>query len=51
VILEGEMRYRETVSIALSGAETGLLVLRSLLTIDACQTINRILGMIEIEEQ
>jgi twitching motility protein PilT len=51
VILVGEMRDRDTVSIALSAAETGHLVLSTLHTIDAGQTINRILGMFEPEEQ
>ncbi len=51
VILVGEMRDRETVSIALSAAETGHLVLSTLHTIDAGQTINRILGMFKPEEQ
>jgi twitching motility protein PilT len=51
VILVGEMRDRETVSIALSAAETGHLVLSTLHTIDAGQTINRILGLFETEEQ
>ena len=51
VILVGEMRDRETVSIALSAAETGHLVLSTLHTIDAGQTVNRILGMFEPEEQ
>jgi twitching motility protein PilT len=51
VILVGEMRDRETVRIALSAAETGHLVLSTLHTIDAGQTINRILGMFEPEEQ
>jgi twitching motility protein PilT len=51
VILVGEMRDRETVSIALSAAETGHLVLSTLHTIDAGQTINRILGMFETDEQ
>src|SRR3989440_7023273 len=51
VILVGEMRDRETVEIALSAAETGHLVLSTLHTIDAGQTINRILGMFETEEQ
>ncbi len=51
VILVGEMRDRETVSIAMSAAETGHLVLSTLHTVDAGQTINRILGMFEIEEQ
>ena len=51
VILVGEMRDRLTVEIALSAAETGHLVLSTLHTIDAGQTINRILGMFEPEEQ
>jgi twitching motility protein PilT len=51
VILVGEMRDRETVKIALSAAETGHLVLSTLHTIDAGQTINRILGMFESDEQ
>lgn len=51
VILVGEMRDRETVNIALSAAETGHLVLSTLHTIDAGQTINRVLGMFETEEQ
>jgi twitching motility protein PilT len=51
VILVGEMRDRDTVKIALSAAETGHLVLSTLHTVDAGQTINRILGMFEIEEQ
>jgi twitching motility protein PilT len=51
IILVGEMRDRETVSIALSAAETGHLVLSTLHTIDAGQTINRILGMFDPEEQ
>jgi twitching motility protein PilT len=51
IILVGEMRDRETVKIALSAAETGHLVLSTLHTIDAGQTINRILGMFEPEEQ
>ena len=51
VILVGEMRDRETVKIALSAAETGHLVLSTLHTIDSGQTINRILGMFESEEQ
>src|SRR5437868_8742455 len=51
VILVGEMRDRETVEIGLSAAETGHLVVSTLHTIDAGQTINRILGMFEQEEQ
>jgi twitching motility protein PilT len=45
------MRDRDTVKIAMSAAETGHLVLSTLHTIDAGQTINRILGMFETEEQ
>jgi twitching motility protein PilT len=51
VILVGEMRDRETVEIGLSAAETGHLVLSTLHTVDAGQTINRILGMFGIEEE
>src|ERR1035441_2542625 len=51
VILVGEMRDRETIKIALSAAETGHLVLSTLHTVDAGQTINRILGMFETAEQ
>ncbi len=51
IILVGEMRDRETVEIGLSAAETGHLVLSTLHTIDAGQTINRILGMFDQEEQ
>jgi twitching motility protein PilT len=51
VILVGEMRDRETVEIALSAAETGHLVLSTLHTIDAGQTITRILGMFDKDEE
>jgi twitching motility protein PilT len=51
VILVGEMRDRETVRIAMTAAETGHLVLSTLHTINAGETINRILGMFEPEEQ
>ncbi len=51
VILVGEMRDRETVEIGISAAETGHLVLSTLHTIDAGQTINRIVGMFETEEE
>lgn len=51
VILVGEMRDRETVEIGLSAAETGHLVLTTLHTVDAGQTINRILGMFSTEEE
>jgi twitching motility protein PilT len=43
VILIGEMRDEETVGTALSAAETGHLVLSTLHTIDAIETINRII--------
>lgn len=51
VILVGEMRDRETVEIGLSAAETGHLVLTTLHTVDAGQTINRIIGMFTTEEE
>jgi len=51
VILVGEMRDRETVEIGLSAAETGHLVMTTLHTIDAGQTINRLVGMFELEEE
>lgn len=51
VILVGEMRDRETVEIGLSAAETGHLVLSTLHTVDAGQTINRILGMFPTEDE
>lgn len=51
VILVGEMRDRESVEIALNAAETGHLVLSTLHTIDAGQTINRILGMFPVDEE
>jgi twitching motility protein PilT len=51
VILVGEMRDKETVEIGLSAAETGHLVLTTLHTVDAGQTINRILGMFSSDEE
>ena len=51
VILVGEMRDRETVEIGLTAAETGHLVLSTLHTVDAGQTINRVLGMFSAEEE
>ena len=51
IILVGEMRDRTTMEIGMSAAETGHLVLSRLHTVDAGQTINRILGMFEQEEQ
>jgi len=51
VILVGEMRDRESIEIALNAAETGHLVLSTLHTTDAGQTINRVLGMFSIDEE
>lgn len=51
VILVGEMRDRATIEIALSAAETGHLVLSTLHTVDAGQSINRILGMFKLAEE
>jgi twitching motility protein PilT len=51
IILVGEMRDRPTIEIALHAAETGHLVLSTLHTIDAGQTINRIVGMFEQSEE
>ncbi|MBW2593818.1 MAG: PilT/PilU family type 4a pilus ATPase [Deltaproteobacteria bacterium] len=51
VILVGEMRDRESVEIGMTAAETGHLVLTTLHTVDAGQTINRILGMFSTEEE
>jgi len=51
VILVGEMRDRETMEIGLSAAETGHLVFSSLHTVNAGQTINRIIGMFPQEEE
>ncbi len=50
VIFIGEMRDRATVEIALTAAETGHLVLSTLHTIDAGQSILRILGMFDLDE-
>lgn len=51
VILLGEIRDRESMEIALTASETGHLVLSTLHTINAGQTINRILGMFTKEEE
>jgi len=45
VILVGEMRDYETIETALTAAETGHLVLSTLHTIDATETINRIISV------
>jgi len=44
VILVGEMRDPETMSVALHAAETGHLVLSTLHTLNAAETVNRIIG-------
>ncbi len=51
VILVGEMRDRESVEIGLNAAETGHLVLTTIHTVDAGQTISRVLGMFDTEEE
>ncbi len=51
VILVGEIRDRETINIALEASETGHLVLGTLHTSDAGQTVNRIIGMFELNEE
>ena len=51
VILIGEMRDAETAMIALSGAETGHLVMSTLHTTDAPETINRIIDMFPAYQQ
>jgi twitching motility protein PilT len=51
VILVGEIRDRETMEIALTAAETGHLVFSTLHTINAGQTINRILGFFTKDEE
>lgn len=51
VILVGEIRDRETMEIALTAAETGHIVYSTLHTINAGQTINRILGMFSKDEE
>src|SRR4030067_3559837 len=45
VILVGEMRDFETISTAITAAETGHLVLSTLHTVDAVETINRVIGL------
>jgi twitching motility protein PilT len=47
VVFIGEVRDRETISAALKAAETGHLVLATIHTNDAVQTVNRIINMFE----
>ncbi len=51
IILVGEMRDMETIETAMHAAETGHLVLSTLHTVDAKDTINRIIGMFPGNEQ
>src|SRR3954454_24258803 len=51
VILVGEMRDEETVQTALSAAETGHLVLSTLHTVDASESITRIIGFFPPHQQ
>lgn len=51
IILVGEMRDLETIDIALHAANTGHLVFSTLHTLDAKETIDRIIGMFGKEEQ
>jgi twitching motility protein PilT len=51
VILVGEMRDIETIQIAMLAAETGHLVLSTLHTLDATETINRIIAVFPLEHQ
>uniref|UniRef100_A0A7C4AK49 PilT/PilU family type 4a pilus ATPase n=1 Tax=Thermodesulfovibrio aggregans TaxID=86166 RepID=A0A7C4AK49_9BACT len=51
VILVGEIRDRETLEIAMMAAETGHLVLSTLHTTDAGQTIGRMIGMFPPEDE
>ncbi len=51
VILVGEMRDIETTEIAMTAAETGHLVLSTLHTVDATETVNRIISMFPTHQQ
>lgn len=51
VILVGEMRDAETIGIAITAAETGHLVLATLHTADAAQTVNRIIDVFPENQQ
>ncbi|MDA8040031.1 MAG: ATPase, T2SS/T4P/T4SS family, partial [Actinomycetota bacterium] len=51
VILVGEMRDPETVATALSAAETGHLVFSTLHTVDAVETINRVVDFFPANQQ
>ncbi|MEA2700600.1 MAG: twitching motility protein PilT [Myxococcales bacterium] len=51
VILVGEMRDLETIEIAMLAAETGHLVLSTLHTLDAVETVNRIVSVFPPHQQ
>jgi twitching motility protein PilT len=51
VILVGEIRDRETMEIALTAAETGHVVYSTLHTVSAGQSIQRVLGLFEKDEE
>jgi twitching motility protein PilT len=51
IILVGEMRDLETISVALTAAETGHLVFATLHTQDAAQTIDRVIDVFPAEQQ
>ena len=51
VILVGEMRDKETIETALTAAETGHLVMSTLHTLDAAETINRVIGVFPPHQQ
>jgi len=51
IILVGEMRDEETIETALHAAETGHLVMSTLHTLDAPETINRIISVFEPHRQ
>ena len=51
VILVGEMRDHETIETALNAAETGHMVLSTLHTVDATETINRIISIFPPHQQ
>jgi len=51
IVLVGEMRDLETTSLAISAAETGHLVLSTLHTVNASQTVDRIIDMYPAGQQ